>query len=64
MKDRAKAEDLLVASDLQAQTSQTAWQHVHAEYVDILATPAPERPRHVHRQILGRQRPRAPQDDR
>ncbi|KOU57051.1 hypothetical protein ADK57_40245 [Streptomyces sp. MMG1533] len=48
MKDRAKVEDLLVASDLQVQTSETAWKHVRAEYVDIiddiLATLAPSGP--------------------
>ncbi|MER5220537.1 hypothetical protein [Streptomyces flaveus] len=48
MKDRAKAEDLLVASDLQVQSSETAWKHVRAEYVDviddILATLAPSGP--------------------
>lgn len=48
MKDRAKVEDLLVASDLQVQSSETAWKHVRAEYVDIiddiLATLAPSGP--------------------
>lgn len=48
MKDRAKVEDLLVSSDLQVQSSETAWKHVRAEYVDIiddiLATLAPSGP--------------------
>ncbi|WP_149831287.1 hypothetical protein [Streptomyces tailanensis] len=48
MKDRAKVEELLVTSDLQAQTSAVAWKHVEAEYVDIvegiLATLAPSGP--------------------
>ncbi|MDX2937859.1 hypothetical protein [Streptomyces ipomoeae] len=48
MKDRAPVEELLSTSDLQIQTAETAWRHVHAEYVDvvddILATLAPSGP--------------------
>jgi hypothetical protein len=48
MKDRVPTQALLEVSDLQVQTSETAWRHVHAEYVDvvddILATLAPSGP--------------------
>ncbi|MEW1722057.1 hypothetical protein [Streptomyces sp. NPDC093109] len=48
MKDRAKVEDLLATSDFQVRSSNTAWRHVKAEYVDIiddiLATLAPSGP--------------------